>query len=169
MTPLIFGPAPGPVIFHGRTSLEVENPEAFDLTGRDYTVAARIKTKEGGTIIAQAPADGPWAPDAKALFVRDGKLAFDIGWVGVVESKAKVNDEKWHDVAVTWEHTTGRVTLSVDGAPAETKEVLDLELKLGIHQLKIDIDASRRGGEPLRVEVEEAPGSAGRVQVVGGK
>jgi hypothetical protein len=61
------------------------------------------------------------------------------------------------------------LTLSVDGAPAETKEVLDLELKLGIHQLKIDIDASRRGGEPLRVEVEEAPGSAGRVQVVGGK
>ena len=46
---------------------------------------------------------------------------------------------------------------------------MDLDLKLGVHLLKFDIDAARKGGEDLRVEVEEAPGSAGRVQVVGGK
>jgi hypothetical protein len=46
---------------------------------------------------------------------------------------------------------------------------MDLDLKLGFHTLKVEIDGSRRGGEGLRVEVEEAPGSAGRVQVVGGK
>jgi putative heme-binding domain-containing protein len=61
------------------------------------------------------------------------------------------------------------LALSVDGAPVETKEILDLTMELGTHVLRIDIDASRRGGDPLRVEVEEAPGSAGRVQVVGGK
>jgi hypothetical protein len=61
------------------------------------------------------------------------------------------------------------LSLSVDGKPVETKETMDLQLELGTHLLKIDIDASRRGGEALRVEVEEAPGSAGRVQVVGGK
>src|SRR6185436_14512459 len=66
-------------------------------------------------------------------------------------------------------NSTKGLTLSVDGAPAEIKEVLDLDLKLGVHRLKLDVDASRRGGEGLRVEVEEAPGSAGRVQVVGGK
>jgi hypothetical protein len=49
------------------------------------------------------------------------------------------------------------------------KDVMDLDLKLGVHVVKVDVDASRRGGEGLRVEVEEAPGSAGRVQVVGGK
>jgi hypothetical protein len=61
------------------------------------------------------------------------------------------------------------VTLSIDGAPVEAKDVLDVDLKLGVHLLKFDLDASRRGGEGLRVEVEEAPGSAGRVNVVGGK
>jgi putative heme-binding domain-containing protein len=61
------------------------------------------------------------------------------------------------------------LTLSVDGAPVELKDVTDLDLKLGFHTLKIDFNASRRGGEGLRLEVEEAPGSAGRVNLVGGK
>jgi hypothetical protein len=61
------------------------------------------------------------------------------------------------------------LALSLDAVPVETKELMELDLKLGVHQLKFEIDASRRGGEGLRVEVEEAPGSAGRVQVVGGK
>jgi putative heme-binding domain-containing protein len=61
------------------------------------------------------------------------------------------------------------LTLSVDGAPVELKDVTDLDLKLGVHVLKLDLDASRRGGEGIRLEVEEAPGSAGRVNLVGGK
>ena len=61
------------------------------------------------------------------------------------------------------------LTLSVDGVPVELKEVLDLDLKLGVHGLKLGIDASRKGGDPIRLEVEEAPGSAGRVNLVGGK
>jgi len=51
----------------------------------------------------------------------------------------------------------------------EIKDVLDLDLKLGVHVLKLEIGGSRKDGEGIRVEVEEAPGSAGRVQVVGGK
>jgi hypothetical protein len=61
------------------------------------------------------------------------------------------------------------LTLSVDGAPVDLKEVLDLDLKLGVHALKLGIDASRKGGDAIRLEVEEAPGSAGRVNLVGGK
>jgi putative heme-binding domain-containing protein len=40
-TPLVFGPPPGEIAFRGTTSLEVERPAAFDLTTRDYTIAAR--------------------------------------------------------------------------------------------------------------------------------
>jgi putative heme-binding domain-containing protein len=61
------------------------------------------------------------------------------------------------------------LTLAVDGAPVELKDVTDLDLKLGVHALKFDVDTSRRGGQGLRLEVEEAPGSAGRVNLVGGK
>ncbi|HEX3148891.1 MAG TPA: DUF6797 domain-containing protein [Gemmataceae bacterium] len=114
-TPLVFGPPPHDVVFLGRTSLEVANPEAFDLTNRDYAVTARIKTRVGGTIFAQAPTAGAWAPDGKAVFIRGGRLVLDIGWVGAVESKSKVDDGKWHDIAIAWEHESGRVTLLVDG------------------------------------------------------
>jgi putative heme-binding domain-containing protein len=66
-------------------------------------------------------------------------------------------------------NSTKGLALAVDGAPVEIKNVLDLELKLGVHALKLDLDASRKGGEGVRLEVEEAPGSAGRVNIVGGK
>jgi putative heme-binding domain-containing protein len=66
-------------------------------------------------------------------------------------------------------NSTKGLAMSVDGAPAEIKETLDLDLKLGIHVLKLDIDAKARGKEAIRLEVEEAPGSAGRVNLVGGK
>ncbi len=61
------------------------------------------------------------------------------------------------------------LTLSVDGVPVDLKEVFDLDLKLGVHGLALGIDASRKGGDAIRLEVEEAPGSAGRVNLVGGK
>jgi len=66
-------------------------------------------------------------------------------------------------------NSTKGLSLSLDGAPVEMKETMDLDLKLGTHTLKFEIDAAARGATGLRVEVEEAPGSAGRVQVVGGK
>ncbi len=58
---------------------------------------------------------GIWAPDGKALFVRGGRLVFDMGWVGAVESRSRVADGNWHDVAMTWEHSSGGVRLFVDG------------------------------------------------------
>ncbi|HUY34267.1 MAG TPA: DUF6797 domain-containing protein [Pirellulales bacterium] len=101
--------------FNGQTRIAVKKSGDFDLTGRDFTIAARIKTRTGGTIFCQAPVDGPWAPDAKTFFVRDGRLTFDIGWVGDVEGKTNITDDRWHDVAMTWQHKTGRVRLFVDG------------------------------------------------------
>jgi putative heme-binding domain-containing protein len=61
------------------------------------------------------------------------------------------------------------LTLGVDGAPVDLHDVVDLDLKLGIHVLKLGIGESRRGGDSIRLEVEEAPGSAGRVNLVVGK
>ena len=108
-------PTSAPLVFTGKAHLRVAKPEDFDLTARDFTISARIKTKTGGTIFCQAPIEGPWAPDGKTLFVRGGRLTFDIGWVGAVASKSNVNDDRWHDVALTWQHETGRVRFFVDG------------------------------------------------------
>ena len=101
--------------FEGDSHLEVAESDDFDLSGSDYTVAARLRTTEGGTIFSQAARTGPWVPDAKTFFVRDGRLCFDIGWVGAVQSRQRVNDGRWHDVAMTFQSATGTVQLYVDG------------------------------------------------------
>ena len=108
-------PAAAPLSFSGKTRMDVAKAGDFDLTSKDFTIAARIKTKMGGTILCQAPIEGGWAPDGKTFFVRGGRLAFDIGWVGAAAGKANVADDRWHDVAMTWQHETGRVCFFVDG------------------------------------------------------
>jgi hypothetical protein len=121
---VLFGPdtsvaAPKPnstaVRFGGATMLNVVKPKDFDMTRRDFTIVARIKTKSGGTIFAKTPNQPEWGPDGKTLFIRDGRLCYDIGWVGAVQSRRKVNDGKWHDVAITYRHETGQVQLFIDG------------------------------------------------------
>ena len=119
----IFNPIPSPVAvvnpqgqaFSGKTRIEIDKPDRFDLTDRDYTITARIKTKTGGTIFCQAPTEGNWAPNGKTLFIRSGRLTFDIGWVGAVAGKMNVADDQWHNIAMSWEQKSGLVRLFVDG------------------------------------------------------
>lgn len=106
---------PGPLRFDGATRIEVAKAADFDLTGSDYTISARFQTRQGGTLFAEAPAGDEWAPNGKTLFVRNGRLVFDIGWVGAIESRRNIADGAWHDAALTFEHQTGRVSLYLDG------------------------------------------------------
>ena len=101
--------------FDGKIQIIVRKPEDFDLDYKDYSITARVRTQTGGTIFSEAPSAGPWAPNGKALFIRGGRLTFDIGWVGAVAGKSNIADGKWHDVAMTWQNETGRVLLFVDG------------------------------------------------------
>ena len=79
----------------------------------DVTVTAWVRTEKGGTVLAKAPADGKWAPQGKALFVRGGRLAYDVGWVGTLAGKTNVADGAWHHVALVKKGKTLR--LLVDG------------------------------------------------------
>jgi putative heme-binding domain-containing protein len=105
----------GRLVFDGNTYLEVPNGEAFDLTTKDFTIVARIKTTADGTIWALSQPGPKWTPDGQTLFLRGGRLCFDIGWVGAVAAKSKVNDGQWHNVAMTWQRSERRVQLFVDG------------------------------------------------------
>jgi hypothetical protein len=125
--------------------------------------------KPGRFAVTAAPVIRRWrVPDAAGVEIPGYSLVQGALPADVPYAKGEINVVTPGLIRIRLNAAKG-LSLSVDGAPVETKEILDLELKLGVHQLKIDIDASRRGGDPLRVEVEEAPGSAGRVQVVGGK
>lgn len=104
-----------PVQFDGETFLEVPNAERMNVNSEDFSVVARIKTTADGTIFSVNDGGDLWIPNGQSLFLRDGHLVFDIGWIGAVSGKTKVSDNRWHNVAVIWEHATKRVRLYVDG------------------------------------------------------
>ncbi len=109
--------------FDGHTYAEIDNADALDLTNHDFTISARIKTTAGGSLFAKTGPSEEWVPDGKALFVRDGRLCYDIGWVGVVQSVRQIADGQWHDVALTWAQRSGEATLYVDGQ-VDARQVL---------------------------------------------
>ncbi|MBD3671963.1 MAG: c-type cytochrome [Planctomycetaceae bacterium] len=106
--------------FRGDSFAQIPGKHQFDLTNQDFSIAARLKTKQGGTIFSQTLNGPKWAPDCKALFIRGGRLCYDIGWVGVVQSKQKIDDGQWHDVVMSWDHENGRVRLFIDGELDQT-------------------------------------------------
>jgi putative heme-binding domain-containing protein len=101
--------------FGGQSHLVIEPENKIELTDASYTIVARIKTKNNGTIFSQSPRNGDWSHNGKTLFIRNGRLCFDIGWVGVVTGKRKINDGRWHCVAASWDRETARLNLYVDG------------------------------------------------------
>lgn len=109
--------------FDGATRVEITNADDFEMRDRDFTITARIRTTKGGTIFAKTSTESAWVPNGKTLFVRGGRLSFDIGWVGVVNASAEVGDGQWHDVAATYSHQRGKVTLFVDGKPSGSKSL----------------------------------------------
>ena len=92
----------------------------MDFGSSNMTISAWIKTKAGGTIISKAAQSGRWVKNGKTLFVRGGRLGYDVGWVGQVSGGPKVDDGKWHHVSAT-RNQSGKVTLYVDGKKAASK------------------------------------------------
>ncbi len=125
--------------------------------------------KPGPYAVTASPVIRRWrVPDAAGVEVPAYSSVAGVLPADAPSAKAEINVVTPGVIRLKLNSAKG-LTLSVDGAPVETKEVMDLDLKLGVHALRFAIDGSRRGGDGLRVEVEEAPGSAGRVNVVGGK
>ncbi len=96
-----------------RPEADLQQTPLPDFGDSDFTIAAWIRTGKGGTIMARCPIEGPWAPQGKTFFVRGGRLAFDIGWVGAISGAAPVSDGRWHHVALTG--SRNHFTLYADG------------------------------------------------------
>ncbi|TWT55626.1 Laminin G domain protein [Thalassoglobus neptunius] len=104
--------------FDGQSAYLLDQPERFDTYNKDFSIAAKIRTTSDGTIFSRAPESGPWVPNGTSFFIRNGRLTYDIGWVGAVNSRTRIVDGKWHTVAMTWQHETGEVHFFVDGHPS---------------------------------------------------
>ncbi|MFN3241035.1 MAG: DUF6797 domain-containing protein [Planctomycetota bacterium] len=117
-----------------------------------FTIAARFKSTANGTIASKSPATGPWQPDAKALFLRGGRLVYDIGWVGQMQTRERYDDGKWHRVLLTHDDE-GTALLFVDGERVARKEDFVKEDDEG-HVFKVGA-ASPDFGMPFRGEISD--------------
>jgi len=110
-------------------------PASLPNFGRDdFTLMAWVRTKAGGTLLAKAPPTGNWAPQGKALFIGRGRLCYDVGWVGCVESKGQVADGQWHHVALT--KKADALQMFIDGQ-ADTAGRLGAEPDVAVHVVKL--------------------------------
>ena len=74
----------------------------------NWELTVKIKTTERkGTIVTNAfkkrNGHALWENESsggqtKLLFVKEGKLAFDIGWVGIRMGSIHISDGRWHQV-----------------------------------------------------------------------
>ena len=76
---------------------------------------------EAGPSSARRPPGDRWVPDGKTLFVREGQLVFDIGWVGAAVSSRRVDDGQPHDVALTYDRV-GASWPAFHRRPARSRE-----------------------------------------------
>lgn len=86
-------------------------PDAGLDLGADFTAMAQFELNGEGTLFSMCAPTGKWSPDAKALFIRGGRLVYDIGWLGAMNSGPKVNDGKPHTVVLSVSGGTARLWL----------------------------------------------------------
>ncbi len=96
--------------------VEIDDPEGFDFN-TDFTWAAWIKTDNSGPCVIFAKTGGPGTDDKgpKTLWIRNGVLNVDTGWVGNVEDSENIADNDWHYIAVAGMPEDSKVQFFVDG------------------------------------------------------
>ena len=109
-----------------------EDSKKFKMTG-NYSAAIRFSGKNG-TLFSKCKESGPWVKNGKALFIQRGKLAMDIGWVGNMQTRSRVDDGKLHTAVLVVKN--GHASLFLDGAEQakrqlDAPDVSDFRVKLG--------------------------------------
>lgn len=107
----------GAIEFAGRHVAEIARPEDFAELSQDLTAAVWVRTDADGSILALTQPGDKWVPDGRSLFIRGGRLTYDVGWVGAVAGSTVLTDGQWHHLAITTTHADGKVSLYVDGRP----------------------------------------------------
>lgn len=87
--------------------------------GTDFTAVVTFDTKGSGTLFSKCLPNGKWTHDAKALYIRDGKLVYDIAYLGAITGGPKVDDGKPHTAILTSNGGTAQVWL--DGSVISQK------------------------------------------------
>jgi sugar lactone lactonase YvrE/cytochrome c5 len=112
--------------------------------GADFTAMATFEAKGEGTLFSKCAPKGKWSPDAKALFIRGGRLVYDIGWLGAMTGGPVVNNGKPHTAVLTLRGGTARLWL--DGKQIAEKAKFTTPDQKG-HVFKVGRAASNFAGD----------------------
>ncbi len=76
--------------------LSLRFPDAAVDFGGDFTALACFTSLGDGTLFSKCSPDGKWSVDGKSLYIRDGRLVYDIAWLGEFSTDVIVSDGKQH-------------------------------------------------------------------------
>jgi putative heme-binding domain-containing protein len=116
----------------------------LDLGTPGRTLLVRFRTRKDGTLVASAPDEGDWKPNGKTLFIRGGRLVYDIGWVGAIQGKRRVDDGRWHTAALVV--TDQQTRLFIDGTLAASRDQFRRPAE-DDHVLKVGATATNFAGD----------------------
>ena len=119
-------------------------PDARVRFDADFTAFARFRTTAGGTILSFCAPEGKWSRGAKALFLRDGRLVYDIGWLGEMSGGAGLADGGEHLAVLRV--AGGEAELWIDGRLAARKSGFSAPDSAG-HVLKVGRATRDFGGD----------------------
>ena len=97
-------------------------PEVKLDLGGDFTAMASFESGGEGTLFSVCAPSGKWSAGAKALFIRGGRLVYDIGWLGAIEGGGAVDDRKPHTAVLSVRDGTAQLWL--DGKIIAEKDML---------------------------------------------
>ena len=115
---LVRGPEEVPAFAQGDSR---DFPESRIDLGGDFTAMVVFEATGDGTLFSKCAPDTNWAVNAKALFIREGKLVYDIGWLGAMSGGNGVSHGQRHTAILSTRKGTAKLWL--DGRMiAETKD-----------------------------------------------
>ncbi len=97
--------------------LVAENNAFFDFKKTDYTLECWSRTSSGGPLISKSAYDDKYGnKGTRQLTIdNDGRVVFSIDEEKQYQSFTKVNDNKWHHIAVVYNLRQDKHSLFIDG------------------------------------------------------
>jgi hypothetical protein len=114
--------------------MEMVNRDTLPLANVDFSLCVNIKTSQGGNIISNLPENRRWRNSSKALCVDPtaGVVKFISGENILCESFSRVNDDKWHEIAVVYSNEDKRYIIDTSILNTSGRVVLVIRIN-GLH------------------------------------
>lgn len=114
---------------------------------KDFTAVVRFRTEGSGPLFGKVSPDGEHRPHDKVLFIEDGRLHYDIGYVGVIQGDIEVDNGEWHTVALRQKDE--EVEIFLNGKSIVKEEFTSPDNEMSVMHVGAGADIFPEGGARL--------------------